>query len=58
MNKNAQKKALIRSQEMPKEQSGIRMPLELKNQLSALAQKKGETFNSFVLSVLRQYVEM
>jgi len=43
--------------EMPIEQSGIRLPLELKLELERLAAEKGMPFNSFVLLALRQFVE-
>ena len=43
--------------QMPIEQAGMRMLPALKAKLEELADKKGMNFNSFVLSVLHQYIE-
>ena len=40
-----------------REQTTIRLPIELKEQIREEAMKKGMDFNSFVLSVFHQYVE-
>ena len=40
-----------------REQTTIRLPIELKEQLREEANKKGMDFNSFVLMVFHQYVE-